>query len=234
MVDPILAHIGSRIRLYRKTNKLTMDELALKVHKTKASISKYESGQTSMDIVTLFDIAAALCISPHQLIDYTQPARDKESCATGSGFGQHDRLYLYHMTRKTVHFSILALGPRDESGQNATLFYKVGTPEKLEDCDCIYHGYMYSHEMVLNFTFRNYHNPVENILISFSIPIRKTSVLTGMISGLGVDTLVPTSHKIVLSYEQHDIHSDELRRMLIIDPKAFKEMKTANMLFIPL
>ncbi|MGL6200066.1 MAG: helix-turn-helix domain-containing protein [Lachnospiraceae bacterium] len=228
MPDAVLTYIGGRIRLYRKMNKLTMEELAMKVHKTKASISKYESGQTSMDIGTLFEIAAALNITPNQLIPCMQPGRNKE-CV----FEQPERRYLYHMNWKTVHSSILELGPKDENGRNATLFYKISKSKKLEDCSCVYHGQMVRHDMVLNLTFNNYNNPVESILINFSIPIRKSPVLIGMISGLGENTLAPTSHRIVLSNEPIDVDSDQLHQMLRIDPKLFKDMKNANMLFIP-
>jgi transcriptional regulator with XRE-family HTH domain len=233
-MDPLLTHIGDRIRMYRKTNGWTMDELAQKVFRTKASICKYESGQVSIDISTLFDIAAALHISPYQLIDYTPPARDGKEPTAEHGFTQYNRLYLYHMNQKTIYFSVLIPGPYDEAGQRATLFYKVNETEKFQDCDCIYHGYLYNYDTVLNCVFRNYHNPVENILLNFTVPMRKTSMLTGMISGLDANTLVPTSRKIVLSCEPLDTHSDELRQILTITSETFKQMKTANTLFVPL
>ena len=50
-------HVGSRIRLYRKAKKLTLLALSQKIHKSKATLSKYETGDITIDIETLFDIA---------------------------------------------------------------------------------------------------------------------------------------------------------------------------------
>lgn len=39
-------------------------ELAALLHKTGATVSKYESGQIAMDVVTLYEVAAALGVPP--------------------------------------------------------------------------------------------------------------------------------------------------------------------------
>lgn len=56
----ISQEIGRRIRAFRKMRKLTLDELALIIYKSKSTISKYEKGEISIDIETLYDIADAL------------------------------------------------------------------------------------------------------------------------------------------------------------------------------
>ena len=63
-------HVGSRIRLYRKVKHYTLTDLAERIHKSKATLSKYEIGEITVDVETLFDIAAALGITVQQLIDY--------------------------------------------------------------------------------------------------------------------------------------------------------------------
>lgn len=232
MAEPILEYVGSRIRLYRKTSGLTMDELARKVHKSKSSISKYESGQIAVDIATLFDIAQALDVSPNQLMDYSPPSQNAASLTGNNVFDQADCLYLFHMYRKNVHLSIIHFGPEDGVGKTATMFYKVDDADNLEQCDCIYHGHMHSHSTVLNFVFRNYHNPAENILLNFCIPMRKTSTLVGMISGLGMNTMMPTARKIILSSDRLTA-GDHLREMLTLSSETLREIKNNNMLVIP-
>ena len=44
-------HVGQRIRLYRKTKNLTIETFAGMIHKSKATVSKYENGDISIDIV---------------------------------------------------------------------------------------------------------------------------------------------------------------------------------------
>lgn len=232
MPNPILTHVGSRIKLYRKHFGMSLAELGSKIHKSKATIAKYESGQIAIDIVTIFDIAAALEIAPFQLFDCT-PHQKPVPQSTKNPFTQADCLYLYHMRRNTVYISTMSLCRTEDTTQtSATLFYKVDHPEKPERCDCIYHGHMYSCDTALSFVMQNYDNPVENVLINFIIPMRKASVLVGMNNGLGSDTFFPTSYKMILSKEILEV-DDELRAMLTIDPKLFKEFKRENMMFLP-
>ena len=61
-------HVGQRIRLYRKTKNLTIETFAGMIHKSKATVSKYENGDISIDIETLFTIAQALGVPVNQLI----------------------------------------------------------------------------------------------------------------------------------------------------------------------
>lgn len=56
----ISQHIGSRIRSIRKSRGLTLQALADKIHKSRASLSKYESGEIVIDIKTLYEISEAL------------------------------------------------------------------------------------------------------------------------------------------------------------------------------
>lgn len=55
-----LEHIGARIRLFRKHQNLTLEELAYMVHKSPSTICKYENGSVNIDILTMSEIAEAL------------------------------------------------------------------------------------------------------------------------------------------------------------------------------
>ena len=74
-MSDITRHIGSRIRLYRKLLGLTIDDLAEGIHKSKSTVSKYETGSVSVDAETLFDIAAVLRVSVSKLVDYHSPEK---------------------------------------------------------------------------------------------------------------------------------------------------------------
>ena len=52
---------------------MTIRDLADRIHKSRSTVSKYETGEISLDMVTLFHIAAVLQVSPNQLIDYQIP-----------------------------------------------------------------------------------------------------------------------------------------------------------------
>ena len=66
-------HIGGRIRMYRKARELTLQQLADLIHKSRASVSKYENGEITLDVETLSEIADVLMVSPGQLMDFNPP-----------------------------------------------------------------------------------------------------------------------------------------------------------------
>ena len=69
----ITQHTGSRIRAFRRARGLTLQQLADMIHQSRASVSKYETGEITLDIETLFDIAQALDVELNQLTDYRSP-----------------------------------------------------------------------------------------------------------------------------------------------------------------
>ena len=69
--DPVLnirSEIGKQIRLFRRSRKMTLDELASAIGKSKATLSKYEKGEISIDIETLYAIATAMNTHIEQLL----------------------------------------------------------------------------------------------------------------------------------------------------------------------
>ena len=231
MNEDILSHVGKRIRTYRKSRGMRMEELAALVHKSKASISKYESGSVAIDLLTLSEIARVLQLELWQLVDC--PA---ELCAPVGQFpfGKASTLYMYHMNRKIIYQSVIQLSHANEDEPlRATLFYKAPALNRLDDSNCIYHGRMSCHSTVLNFLFSNYHNAAETALLNFFIPMRKSDALVGMFSGMGSNTIIPSAQKTLLASRVLEM-DEALQARLVIAPESLKEMKRTNSLFIPL
>ena len=67
-------HIGSRIHAFRRERHLTLQQLADLIRKSRATVSKYESGEITLDIETLYDISHALGVELSQLTDFQPPA----------------------------------------------------------------------------------------------------------------------------------------------------------------
>ena len=70
---------GERIRFLRGIKKLSLQELADRVHKSKSTLSKYENGEIVMDVETLCEIAEALEVSPRRLLDLPVSAQKEEA-----------------------------------------------------------------------------------------------------------------------------------------------------------
>ena len=53
-MSKISIEIGNK---FRQSRKMTLDELAPAIHKSRATLSKYERGEISIDIDTLYELA---------------------------------------------------------------------------------------------------------------------------------------------------------------------------------
>lgn len=67
--------IGQQIHMYRKNSGMTLQQLADKIHKSRASISKYEKGEITLDVQTLFEISKALDVPMNRLINFEDEKR---------------------------------------------------------------------------------------------------------------------------------------------------------------
>ena len=63
-MSELTVRMGENIRIYRRANRMTLSELATKINKSKATVGKYEQGTIALDMDTLYEIAAALGVSP--------------------------------------------------------------------------------------------------------------------------------------------------------------------------
>ena len=55
-MSKISIEIGNK---FRQSRKMTLDELAPAIHKSRATLSKYERGEISIDIDTLYELSNA-------------------------------------------------------------------------------------------------------------------------------------------------------------------------------
>ena len=66
-----LMELGSILRKVRKLRGLTIQQLADKIQKSKSTLSKYERGEISIDILTIKEISRVLNISIDELLPGT-------------------------------------------------------------------------------------------------------------------------------------------------------------------
>ena len=82
-MDQISKIVGTRVRLFRKERGMTAQQMADAIHKSKATVSKYESGDIALDIPTLYEIANILHVQAEELLPqkrycapHIKPSRD--------------------------------------------------------------------------------------------------------------------------------------------------------------
>ena len=222
-------HVGSRIRLYRKAKKLTLLALSQKIHKSKATLSKYETGDITIDIETLFDIAGVLGIRVQQLLDYApptpaiQPARP-----TGSFFPQR-RIYVYFYDGRVGKIIRNMLEIDNESARSTATFYNdIPTCDRFEECRNLYFGSVEYFDTVTNFSFENQSNRIEHVTLCAINPFDRGAQVLGMLSGISRYPMLPISIKCILSPVVLE-EDESLMEKLVLSKKDIKLIKSLNM-----
>ena len=226
-MEKLNAYIGSRIRLYRQMKRLTLSDLAGKIHKSKATLSKYENGEITLDVQTLFELAQALGIRVQQLIDYT-PEEVKTPSARDSFFPQNELyLYFYDGRRGKVIRSVLQVN-RDLAGNTATLYHDLEDIERTESCRNLYFGSADFYDTFTNFSFYSQSNRIEHVTLCAANPFDRSGRVLGLLTGISRYPMLPVSIKCVLSAKKPE-ESDAFQEELKLSAKDLKLIKRLNM-----
>ncbi len=232
MIDVILFQLGKKIKFYRKARNMNIEELAALIHKSKATISKYETGKISIDIATIYEIASALGIDIHQLLDYKLLPRNAAVNAINSPFKDHDILYLYtyNYHKKKVVLSVMTFNANTSSKINeATLFMNAVSCKNYEECEHLYQGYMNSYDNFTTFILENQNNQIEQLMINVFNPWGRFTSVMGLITGIAADSFNPTSMKVLIS-KKIISNIKELIDMLILSKEELSRIRKTNRL----
>ncbi len=167
--------LGENIRVYRRANRMTLSELADRINKSKATVGKYEQGAIALDMDTLYEIAAALKVSPFQLMVSLAP--EKKEKGEPRLLGERRYLYLYDGRSSRILRSLLISGKESEDDA-VTLFYDIPSFAEPQRCRALYYGQRQKHDFVINYILENQSNGVEHaflcVMRSLDRPSRRT------------------------------------------------------------
>lgn len=228
-MDNIPLVIGSRIRLYRQAKKISLSELSERIHKSKSTLSKYENGEISMDVTTLFDVAQALGVAPTQLVAVSTDNKEKKKVEI-SGVR---RKYMYIFDGKTnkITHSVLEIYENGEEHQPVTLFYNTPSFDKYDKCKALYYGMVYEHDYVTNYSLQNQSNEMESVFMCTVKPFELSERRIGLISGISARNLLPVCCKFVLA-DTILKEDDELKSTLMLSKEDLRLIKRFNMFVI--
>lgn len=231
----ISAHVGRRIRLYRKMKNITIEVFAGMINKSKATVSKYENGDISIDIETLFIIANKLDISVSQLIDLEQEeAETEKNLPATDGHYEKRRMYMYFYDGRRSRFvrSVIEIGSSMENGAyRANLYSDLEDYSNCYQCKFLYHGTMRRYDTFTNFNFENQNNKVEKVFLYAINSFSHNGRMIGMFSGLSTQPILPVSFKFILSPDIME-ENEELKEQLIFTKEDIKQMKKMNMFVV--
>lgn len=236
-MSKISAHVGDRIRMYRKARGLTLQDLALLIHKSRATASKYETGEINLDLDTLFDVASALQVSPNQLIDYHPPVPSVSPCPNATAlnpFYQARRLYFYFYDGRQQR---LKDGLIDiyESGHGtgqyeASLTISSASPTGRGGA-VYYTGQVVYSDMLIRFSFVNQCNSLEEDLLYIFNPLEIRDSTHGLLCGISSADLMPCAFKCLVTLAPQD-HTEEFRQQLLFTKSELRQWQKLNMLLV--
>lgn len=232
----ISIYVGQRIRLYRKTKNLTIEAFAGMIHKSKATVSKYENGDISIDIETLFTIAQALGVSVNRLIDYedAEEVRDEDGELTQRKLGKSKYyMYFYDGRRSRIARNVIEVqdGGEEIGIFNANMYAYVEDFSNYYQCKLLYHGTMRRYDTFVNFNFENQNNKVERGFLYAINSFSHSGRLTGLYCGLSTQPILPACFKFVLAPDILE-EDEKLREELTVSKEDIRNLKKMNMFVV--
>ncbi|PLX32772.1 MAG: transcriptional regulator [Clostridiales bacterium] len=224
--------IGSRIRDFRKGKGMTIEQLGLLVHKSKATVSKYEKGQISLDVPTLYAVSQALNISVVQLLHVESEKLDSSAGMKPSAFFDNSsRYYSYYFDGRNNQLVRCVIDMLDEAvnGRCRTMLYmNIKDFEHYHSCENTYMGYTEHYDTITRMSLRNQATPIEVFTINILAPFSESDTTWGLGSGVSFRPLMPIACKMLLSkvrLEENRSLTDRLR----ISKEDIRLMKIFNM-----
>lgn len=197
----LYGHVGSRIRFYRKLKNMTQDQLAAAIHKSESTLSKYESGQISIDIGSLYDIAVALGTDMSQFIDYAIPREESRRSPTNP-FSSSDVLHMYYYDGRLKRVIKTMLELQNDQAQHNEIpcrcYMNLASFSEPEKARYFYTGTMNHFDLMSYAVLSDQSNPVDRIslYIMNSFHNRET---WGLMTCISYNPLTPFMVKFLLS-----------------------------------
>ena len=231
-------YIGKQIRRYRKAGKMTLQELADAIHKSRATICKYENGEISVDIETLYEISQVLQVSISQLTTYFPETAGETAVIPGRGpkspFFQARRLYFYFYDgryQRTKDGVIDIYEKKGEPGKYEATLTICSVAANGRSSEIFYTGKVLYSDMLIRFSFVNQYNPLEEDLLYIFNPLELRDFTMGLLCGISSADLMPCAFKCVITLKPQE-HTENFRHQLLFTKKDLKRLEQLNMLLV--
>ncbi len=226
-MSEICVEIGNRIRQFRQARRMTLEELAQAIHKSRATLSKYERGEISMDIDTLYELAAALNVRTEQLLYITDEERSQASKEVAPAFFNGlDRFYCYYFDGRISRLIRCLFDVYSAIGINK---YKIAMYMNYDDithyqqAENVYWGYMEHFDVMTLIELTHQNNPMEKASIQIPASFMDANTKWVLWNGVSSRPLMPVATKMLFSkkpltedaalIKELKISKDDIRRM---------------------
>lgn len=231
----ISREIGLRIRNFRKSRHMTVDQLSSLVCKNKSTLSKYETGEIVLDIETIYEIARALGIHVEQLLYCTpdrvtiQPSGPRP--AFFSGLSQFYSYYYDGRINRIIPCVFDVLLQSEDSRYKIMMYANFQDYASYQNCETTYWGYMEHYDAITNVILTNQDSPMEKAHGQILATYMNSDTKWGLFTGLSARPMMPVALKMLFSKKR--LPEDEaLLQMLKITKEDIRLMKLYNMMTV--
>lgn len=211
----ISKQIGERIRFYRKLNGMKIEELAKRMFKSSATLSKYERGSIVMDVETLYQAAEIFQIAPSALMAEPKRAVD-ESGATAKGiFQKADRLYLYwaHGTKLyDLNRGILEWNP---AAWDANIFACVDKTLNKNTALAVYEGKIVHTDIFSRIVAVNPVNSIDYVVMHVRDNLTNENIANAMLLSIINRTFEPCALPMLVCRQPQTEDADLMKRICV-------------------
>lgn len=231
----INTEIGKLIRGARKKRGMTLNELAEVICKSQSTVSKYEKGEITVDIATLYDIADALRVHVEQLL-YVRPERT-ELRAPGNNpafFTDTSQFYSYLFDGRSnslMRCVFDVLSKTDERKYKIMMYMNFEDFDNYKTCENTYWGYIEHYDAVTNIALTNQDMPMEKASAQILASYLDSDKKWGLFNGFSSRPMMPIAAKMLFSKKKLK-EDEELIRSLKISKDDIRLMKLYNMMAV--
>ena len=203
-MNEINVYIGGQIRKYRKANSMTLQQLADVIHKSRATVCKYENGEISIDIATLYE------------------------------FFQAKRLYFYFYYGRYHRLKDGVIDIHEHAERPGTYvasFTLCSVSGNGCSNESYYTGHVVYSDMLIRFTFFNQLNPLEEDLLYIFNPLEMRDYTDGLLCGISSADLMPCAFRCLVTLNPQEL-DESLRQRLLFSKQEIRRWGQLNMLLI--
>ena len=239
-MENISKYMGGRIRTFRKLRKMTLQQLADAISKSRATVSKYETGEIALDIQTLYEISTVLDVPLGKLVEY-RPLHEEAPVASASSwdgaspFFRASTLYFYFYDGRynRLKEGLIRVNKdqlREDGCYDASLSIWA-TTESGRSSEIYYTGSVLYSDMLIRFSFLNQYNKLEQDLLYIFNPLDLREDTEGLLCGISSADLMPCAYKCLVTLSAQEDY-EQLQQRLIITQKELRRWQRLNMLIV--
>ena len=195
--------IGHKIRTFRKKKQLTLHDLAAELCKSKATVSKYERGEITIDINTLYEIAAALQIHNEQLLpvrtDADQTSLPHASPAFFSGVKQFYSYVYDGRSNQLIKCVFDVIPTASDTHSKIYMYMNFKDYAHYQNCENTYYGTIEHYDALTNIVMRNQDTYMEQVTVSILASFLDSSTKWGLFFGISSRPMMPIAVKMLFS-----------------------------------